>query len=276
MARKKATQDAPAALAGSSSKPKPKKARAKSKPRIKTKSGGGGATTHTGNKTKVHWEFGGPIGAWITMWSLPAVNYWMLTSIVAKTSVQDSLNTVLSDPVGWFHSFYTTDVAKYSFSMYVTWFSFQVLLHFVLPGRDEKGTKLSDGTRLNYFLNGFNAYVVTLFAFSLCLVDKLYGTFNHQLFDPTSIFENGVESYINIFRAANVFAWSAALILYTLCQFNAFDGGLNNKRCTGCVPYDYFMGSTTNPRVGWFDLKFFCESRPGLILWVMFNFCMAL
>merc|ERR1711871_1047107 len=68
----------------------------------------------------------------------------------------------------------------------------------------------------------------------------------------------------------------SAAVMYVLCQFKSFDGKMNNDRCTGCVPYDYFMGSTTNPRIGWFDLKFFCESRPGLILWVLFNFSLAL
>ena len=254
----------------------PKKSSRRSKSKSRSKKVATKASSSE-NKT-VHWEFGGPIGAWITMWSLPAVNYWMLTSITKKSSVQDSLQPLMDNPVEWlgFGTFLTTDLAQYSFSIYITWFAFQVLLHFVLPGANEKGTVLPNGTRLNYYLNGFRAYMVTLIAFSACVMDKLHGTFNHQLFDPTSIFEDGVESYIKIFRAANMFAWVFALVLYTLCQFNAFDGGLNNQRCTGCVPYDYFMGSTTNPRVGWFDLKFFCESRPGLILWVMFNFSMAL
>ena len=31
------------------------------------------------------------------------------------------------------------------------------------------------------------------------------------------------------------------------------------------------MGRELNPRLGQFDLKFFCELRPGLIGWVMLN-----
>ena len=32
--------------------------------------------------------------------------------------------------------------------------------------------------------------------------------------------------------------------------------------------YDFFKGRELNPRIGTFDLKFFCEMRPGLIGWV--------
>lgn len=37
---------------------------------------------------------------------------------------------------------------------------------------------------------------------------------------------------------------------------------------TGNPIYDFFMGHELNPRVGSFDLKYFCELRPGLIGWV--------
>lgn len=32
--------------------------------------------------------------------------------------------------------------------------------------------------------------------------------------------------------------------------------------------YDFFKGRELNPRIKNFDLKFFCEMRPGLIGWV--------
>lgn len=32
--------------------------------------------------------------------------------------------------------------------------------------------------------------------------------------------------------------------------------------------YDFFMGRELNPRIAGFDLKYFCELRPGLIGWV--------
>ena len=43
----------------------------------------------------------------------------------------------------------------------------------------------------------------------------------------------------------------------------------------GNFMYDFFMGHELNPRVGPIDLKFFCELRPGLIGWVILDFCFA-
>jgi protein-S-isoprenylcysteine O-methyltransferase Ste14 len=44
---------------------------------------------------------------------------------------------------------------------------------------------------------------------------------------------------------------------------------------TGNVFYDYFMGTSLNPRNGSFDWKLFCEARPGLIGWVAINLSIA-
>lgn len=38
----------------------------------------------------------------------------------------------------------------------------------------------------------------------------------------------------------------------------------------GNVVYDFFKGRELNPRIRNFDLKFFCEMRPGLIGWVSY------
>ena len=36
----------------------------------------------------------------------------------------------------------------------------------------------------------------------------------------------------------------------------------------GYLFHDFFMGRELNPRIRSFDVKFFCEMRPGLIGWV--------
>uniref|UniRef100_A0AAY5KHG3 Delta(14)-sterol reductase TM7SF2 n=1 Tax=Esox lucius TaxID=8010 RepID=A0AAY5KHG3_ESOLU len=45
---------------------------------------------------------------------------------------------------------------------------------------------------------------------------------------------------------------------------------------TGNPLYDFFMGRELNPRIGSFDLKYFCELRPGLIGWVVINLGMLM
>merc|ERR1719240_532085 len=44
---------------------------------------------------------------------------------------------------------------------------------------------------------------------------------------------------------------------------------------SGNFLYDFFIGRELNPRIGSFDLKQFCELRPGLIGWVALNLGMA-
>lgn len=35
------------------------------------------------------------------------------------------------------------------------------------------------------------------------------------------------------------------------------------------------MGRELNPRIGSLDLKFFCELRPGLIGWMLIDWCLC-
>ena len=44
---------------------------------------------------------------------------------------------------------------------------------------------------------------------------------------------------------------------------------------SGNALYDYFIGRELNPRVSSFDLKCFCELRPGLIGWAVINLACA-
>ncbi|CEI90830.1 hypothetical protein RMCBS344292_05140 [Rhizopus microsporus] len=44
---------------------------------------------------------------------------------------------------------------------------------------------------------------------------------------------------------------------------------------TGNPIYDFMIGRELNPRIGSFDIKFFTELRPGLIGWLVINYCLA-
>lgn len=60
-------------------------------------------------------------------------------------------------------------------------------------------------------------------------------------------------------------------ILYPVCC-NCFFFYFFKSHSPGNVAYDFFKGRELNPRIKNFDLKFFCEMRPGLIGWVsLFN-----
>ncbi|XP_070299759.1 delta(14)-sterol reductase TM7SF2-like isoform X2 [Salvelinus sp. IW2-2015] len=68
---------------------------------------------------------------------------------------------------------------------------------------------------------------------------------------------------------------SFLLSLY-LCSFWAPHHALAQGGNTGNPLYDLFMGRELNPRIGSFDLKYFCELRPGLIGWVVINLGMLM
>src|SRR5207237_5758955 len=73
-----------------------------------------------------------------------------------------------------------------------------------------------------------------------------------------------------LLTTVNIFAFAFSVFLY-------FHGKASKRpeRRTGNVIYDYCMGTALNPRIGSFDLKFFCEARPGLILWILANLSLA-
>jgi len=58
------------------------------------------------------------------------------------------------------------------------------------------------------------------------------------------------------------------------CYISSFFTGetLAEFGATGNPIYDWFIGRPLNPRIGSFDLKCFCELRPGMILWPLLNF----
>ncbi|MGH0167415.1 UNVERIFIED_CONTAM: hypothetical protein FKN15_067095 [Acipenser sinensis] len=75
--------------------------------------------------------------------------------------------------------------------------------------------------------------------------------------------------------SAGVISLSLSFLLYlkSLCApASAIAPGGN----TGNPLYDLFMGHELNPRIGSFDLKYFCELRPGLIGWVLINLAMLM
>uniref|UniRef100_UPI00398EDC5E delta(14)-sterol reductase TM7SF2 isoform X2 n=1 Tax=Pristiophorus japonicus TaxID=55135 RepID=UPI00398EDC5E len=54
------------------------------------------------------------------------------------------------------------------------------------------------------------------------------------------------------------------------------DGTRLSYRINGNSIYDFFIGHELNPRIGSFDLKYFCELRPGLIGWLVINLAMLM
>ena len=142
-----------------------------------------------------------------------------------------------------------------AFALYGAWLVLQIVLQLWAPGRLQTGVPLADGTRLTYRLNG---WVSLWFSLAAAVVAVLAGAI------PAGVVFG---EFGALLTTANVVAFALALGLYAQ--------GRRAGRTTGDPIRDYFIGTTLNPRVGVFDLKYFCESRPGLILWMLFDLSLA-
>src|SRR5262249_53743872 len=120
------------------------------------------------------------------------------------------------------------------------------------------GEPLSDGTRLKYKSNGWSCFWLTLAAFSLATA---------MGWIPATIF---YDNFGPLLTTANFFVILFAGSLYVIGKRSA-----RPQRRTGNALVEYVMGMSLNPRLGGFDMKFFCEGRPGLIFWVLLNISFA-
>jgi delta14-sterol reductase len=135
---------------------------------------------------------------------------------------------------------------------YLGWLVFQAAMYCLLPGRLEQGQPREDGRRLDYRLNGLKSFLITVGLWAtLYLTGLLRGDWIYRHLGE-------------LFIAANLVVWPLCLYLYFLgrAQANEVERQMNPLE-------GFFMGATRNPRNGRFDWKFFCESRPGLTLWVL-------
>ncbi|ORX47730.1 ERG4/ERG24 ergosterol biosynthesis protein [Hesseltinella vesiculosa] len=146
----------------------------------------------------------------------------------------------------------------------MAWYAAYILnllcLSLNLPGDNVKGTRLRDGSRLTYSLNGLSVFqtVVTLGI----LVIK-----NQGLKIPLWVVDHDAQLAI----AALMFSWGVSLTAYYL----SFDENklLSTDGNTDCPLYDFTVGRELNPRIGNFDVKLFSVLRPGLIGWFILNGC---
>jgi protein-S-isoprenylcysteine O-methyltransferase Ste14 len=145
-----------------------------------------------------------------------------------------------------------------SLVLFLAWFLLQVVLQIAAPGKIGQGLPLADGSRLSYMLNGWFSFWFSLAAaVLLCFTGPVSPTILYDQFGP-------------LLTTVNLFTFAFSLWLYWLGKKSP-----QRERTTGNSAYDYFMGTALNPRVRELDLKFFCETRPGLILWILINLSMA-
>lgn len=227
---------------------------------------------------KFDYEFGGPIGAFMTMASLPLVvllfSHWSKIGKLDSDFLEDFKTERFWD------AFLKSDVLCPSCSEHpeillkcaagiLAYFSFQVLLERWLPCDLVQGlpVKGDPNHRLSYRINGHLAFWVTL------LVIDVAWPYWH---DASRTIQFG-RAPLSVF-----YDYHGELALVTICwcfllSFYLYTTSFIGNRIladggnSGNAVYDFFMGRELNPRLGTFDWKEFCELRPGLIGWTVLN-----
>ncbi|XP_013362503.1 PREDICTED: lamin-B receptor [Chinchilla lanigera] len=198
-------------------------------------------------------EFGGIPGALLIMLGLPVVVF-LLLSLCRQ---DDPSLLSFPPPLPALRDLWEPRAS----GLYFLWFSVQVLFSLLPIGKVVEGLPLVDGRRLKYRLNGFYAFVLTCAVLGMAL---LWGLELHYLY----------EHFFQLALAAMVF--TAVLSVYLYVRARKVHGAELSPASCGNVIYDFFIGRELNPRIGSFDLKYFCELRPGLIGWVVINLVMLL
>jgi ergosterol biosynthesis ERG4/ERG24 family protein len=139
------------------------------------------------------------------------------------------------------------------------WLIFQGLLQIYAPGKWVEGTPLPDGTRLKYKMNGWFSWWFTWAVLAAGL--------GLQLFSPASL----ADQFGALLTTANIFTYLFCFYLY----WHGKRFGTKHERITNNPVYDFWLGTALNPRIAGFDLKLFCEARPGLIAWVVLDLSLA-
>jgi protein-S-isoprenylcysteine O-methyltransferase Ste14 len=190
------------------------------------------------------------LGGLLLMVALPPLTYymWLCVNNFGGALVAPTVNLLLRIPAPT-----VTSVVLYG-----CWFLLQVILQIAAPGKVHEGVPLSDGTCLKYKMNGWFSFWFTLGLVLLVVgLGWIPSTILYDQFGP-------------LLTTVNTFAFGFSVFLYLHGKASK-----RPERTTGNVIYDYFMGSALNPRLGRFDLKLFCEARPGLILWILIDLSLA-
>lgn len=195
-------------------------------------------------------EFGGPIGNAALIVALPAIPYALYFGLMFNGgSVLPGSET---DVAGFLAAIQPTWPAALA---YLLWFSGQAALQAWAPGKTVQGTELPNGSRLDYKTNGPASVGITAIVLAVLVTTGLL--------DPSFAYDR----FGQLLTVMTLFSFALAGFVYWW--------GLQHdqaRHLTGSVPADFFMGTGHNPRLpagGLFDIKFFCEARPGLIGWVV-------
>ncbi|KAM0788194.1 hypothetical protein ACM66B_001353 [Microbotryomycetes sp. NB124-2] len=203
------------------------------------------------------YEFNGPVGVTLMMTLFPALFYYLFVCLYfydGKFATPKDIHT-LTGKGGWVD--FVKHVAglvrqhaaptKRAAQLYLSLIGIQTLLAFVAPGVKQEGLPVSSlgGRTLTYNCNAYSSLYVTL---------AIVGAAHHYgVFDLAEV----INLFGPLMTMANIVGFALAAVTYVTGE---------GYRMSGNLIYDYFMGSTLNPRLGSVDIKMFAEIRVSWTL----------
>ncbi|XP_054847022.1 delta(14)-sterol reductase TM7SF2 isoform X2 [Eublepharis macularius] len=188
-------------------------------------------------------EFGGVLGAAFLLILLPATVFCLL--LTCKSEQASLLDFPL--PLPTLRSLWNPQ----DFALVLAWVGLQAFLYMLPTGKVTEGIVLRDKSRLQYRINGIHAMWITALVVGVGMAAGLRLSYIY-------------DHLLQLAFSASVLAFGLSILLYLkalLAPGTALAPGGNS-------------GHELNPRIGAFDLKFFCELRPGLLGWALINMAM--
>ncbi|KAL8292638.1 hypothetical protein RQP46_001250 [Phenoliferia psychrophenolica] len=202
--------------------------------------------------THHEYEFGGPLGVTAMMIFFPCLFYYLficLTLNDGKFLVPIDASS-LTGPNGWIE--FAKNIAalvrvhaaptKRAAALYFSLMALQLVLAFTMPGLKQQGLPVSSlgGRTLTYNCNAYASLYVTV-----AVVGSLHfsGVFN---------LADIIDLYGPLLTVASISGFALAAVVFVTGE---------KYRMSGNLIYDYFMGSTLNPRIGSVDIKMWAEIR---------------
>lgn len=217
------------------------------------------------NPRTTTYEFFGPVGTLAITFLVPLTTYALSFGCSEQaggcppdltTLPPDLLTKVLSRE--WLLSLWDTQAT----AIYLAWYVFCVAAWHVLPGDWVEGAKMRNGQTKKYKINAFPTLLLALGITAGIIIN--YGPASFTFF---------YGKWTGFVTAAFLMSILQALYVHVM----SFRGNklLALAGNSGNHPYDFFIGRELNPSIGSFDIKYFNELRPGLILWVLIDISMA-
>ncbi|GAA5820820.1 hypothetical protein JCM11251_001829 [Rhodosporidiobolus azoricus] len=199
-------------------------------------------------------EFGGAPGTLAMMVCFPALFYYLYVCLYFNDAkfVVPAKPSSFGGPGGWVdfiqhvvHLVLQNAMpTKRSVALYCIFLFGQLFLAFIMPGVLQKGLPLPHlGNKvLDYHCNAYTSLYATIALVAAAHYYHLGG------FDMAEL----IDLYGPLLTTASIAGFGLAAITYVFGE---------RYRMSGSLIYDYFMGSTLNPRIGTVDIKMFCEIR---------------